>query len=48
MWAALRTHRDYFAPAFLLGFYVAGALAVVALMLALPAIFNNAGSVSGF
>jgi hypothetical protein len=48
MWAALRTHWDYFALAFLLGLYVTAALAVIALMLTLPAIFNNAGSVSGF
>lgn len=47
MWAALPTQWDYFAPAFLLGFYVTAALAVLALMLTLPAIFY-AGSVSGF
>jgi hypothetical protein len=33
MWAALRTHWDYFALAFLLGLYVTAALAVIALML---------------
>jgi hypothetical protein len=31
-----------------LGFYVTAALAVIALILTLPAIFDVAGSVSGF